>query len=394
MSGILINSERCIGCGVCVSACPFNALEMKDGKAEVNANCKVCKICIKQCPVETITFEEAKNKTVDKSAYRDILVFVEHESGNIHPVTLELIGKAREMAVVINQKVNCIFIGSNISDGAKQLLEYGVSKVYVYDDKALEHFRVDNYANMFEDCIHKTLPVCVLVGATAVGRSLAPRVATRFKAGLTADCTVLEMRENTDVVQIRPAFGGNIMAQILTTHTRPQFATVRYQVMDAARKVENPDGEVIVCDVDTEKVKSKIEIHEVTTKEIEDDISSAERIVVAGNGIKDELGYQLVCQLAEALGASIAVTRPMAEKGFANHLHQIGLSGRTVKPKLIICCGVSGSIQFTSGMNNSEVIMAINNDPEASIFKIAHHAIVGDLFEVIPELLQKIKGEN
>ena len=394
MSGIIINKELCIGCGVCISSCPFNALEMVDGKVEVNANCKVCKICINQCPVNAITFEEVTDSVVDKDAYRDILVFVEHEGGKIHPVTLELIGKAREMAAVINQEVNCIFIGSNIHHEAQLLLEYGVARVFVYDNQALEHFRVDNYANMFADCINKAFPVCVLVGATAVGRSLAPRVATRFKAGLTADCTVLEMRENTDLVQIRPAFGGDIMAQILTTHTRPQFATVRYQVMDMAHKVENPHGELIVCEVDAEKIKSDIEIQAVSAKEAQLDISAAERIVVAGNGVKDEFGYQLVCELAKALDASIAVTRPLMEKGFADYLHQIGLSGRTVKPKLIICCGVSGSIQFTSGMKNSEVIMAINNDPEAPIFKIAHHAMVGDLFEIIPELLQKIKGEN
>ena len=391
MSGIVIDYAKCINCGVCISACSFTALENIHNKIEVNANCKACKVCIKQCPVEAISMEE-KNTNIDKSAYKDILVFVEHMKGEIHPVTIELIGKALEMTESLNQKVNCVFIGFQIVEKADTLLEYGVNKVFVYDDSELEYFKVDNYANILEDCIKETMPTCVLVGATTTGRSLAPRVATRFRTGLTADCTVLEMRENTDLVQIRPAFGGNIMAQILTTNHRPQFATVRYKVMNAATKIEMPFGEVINCKFDPQRVESKIIIHDIEEKKMEVDISNADIIVVAGNGVKDEKGFQLINELAKQLDATLAVTRPLVEKQFASYLLQIGLSGRTVKPKLIICCGVSGAIQFTAGMQNSEVIVAINNDPEAAIFKMAHYAIVGDLYEIVPDLLEKMKG--
>ena len=394
MSGIIIDNNLCTKCELCISSCPFNALGIVDDKIEVNANCKVCKICIKQCPVAAISLQEESQVAINKADYRDILVFVEHTKGKIHPVTIELIGKALEMVRITNQKVNCIFIGANILTEANKLLEYGVNKVFVYDDIALEYFKVDSYANVFEQCINATKPTCVLVGATTTGRSLAPRVATRFHTGLTADCTVLEMRENTDLVQIRPAFGGNIMAQILTTNHRPQFATVRYKVMNPANKVENICGEVVKCGINPKMLESKIAITKVSEKLVEVDISSADFIVVAGNGVKDEKGFQLVNDLAKQLKAVVAVTRPLVEKNFASYLYQIGLSGRTVKPKLIICCGVSGAIQFTAGMSSSDTIIAINNDPEAAIFELAHYGIVGDLFEVIPALLAKMKGGN
>lgn len=391
MSGLVFDREKCTLCGLCVTQCPFNALSIENNQVEVNANCKMCKICIKQCPVQAITLQEAKRESINKEEYQDILVFVEHEKGKIHPVTIELIGKAQELAAVTKQKVNCLFIGSDIKENAKELLDYGVSKVFVYDNKELEYFKVDNYANAFEDCIKKNKPSSILVGATTTGRSLAPRVATRFRTGLTADCTILEMRENSDLIQIRPAFGGNIMAQIITTNHRPQFATVRYKVMNPAKKVE-PTGEVVLCELPQEQLQSKIKIHQVEEKQPEVDISSADILVVAGAGVKDEAGFELVKQLADNLDGIVAVTRPLVEKNFASYLYQIGLSGRTVKPRLIVCCGVSGAIQFTAGMNNSDIIVAINNDPEAPIFNVAHHAVVGDLYEVIPQLLTLIEG--
>ena len=297
-----------------------------------------------------------------------------------------------ELAKVINQDVYCLFIGHDIKKEANQLLNYGVKKVLVYQDLKLRYFKVDSYTNVFEDAIKRLMPNTVLVGATTTGRSLAPRVAVRFKTGLTADTTVLQMRENTDLVQIRPAFGGNIMAQILTTKTRPQFATVRYKVMDSAKKVDHIDGEVIVIDFNDKLLDSKNDILDVKRKETTFEISEAEVVIVAGSGVKDEKGMKLVEELAKQLNGVVGVTRPMVEKGAADYLHQIGLSGRTVKPKLIITCGVSGAIQLVTGMDNSETIMAINNDPHAPIFKCAHYAIVGDLYEILPRLINQIKG--
>lgn len=394
MSGIVIDHSACINCGICISGCPFNALSDESGQVEVNAGCRVCKICIGLCPVKAISLQESIKKLINKDDYQGILVYVEHTDGKIHPVTYELIGKALELAKVIKQDVNCLFIGHDVHKAANELLAYGVKKVLVYQDQALRYFRVDNFANMFEDAIKRLMPNTVLVGATTTGRSLAPRVAVRFKTGLTADTTVLQMRPNTDLVQIRPAYGGNIMAQILTTKNRPQFATVRYKVMDSAKKVDHIDGEVILVDFDRSLLDSKIDILDIKRKEATFEISEAEVVVVAGSGVKDDKGMMLIEELAQLLNGVVGVTRPMVEKGKANYLHQIGLSGRTVKPKLIITCGVSGAIQFVAGMDSSETIMAINSDPEAPIFKCAHYGIVGDLYEILPRLINQIKGGN
>jgi electron transfer flavoprotein alpha subunit len=394
MAGIVIDHAKCIGCQTCVGVCPFGALSMVDGRIEVSAACKLCKACIGACPVEAISFAQIQLEELDKSAFNGVMVYVEHNQGRIHPITYELIGKARQLAGVIHQPVYAVFIGSGITDAARTLLDYGVDEVVVYDDPALAFYRQDNYANAFSDAVEKYRPVSVLVGSTTTGRSMAPTVATRFHTGLTADTTVLQMRANTDMVQIRPAFGGNIMAQILTANSRPQFATVRYKVMDPAAKVEHPTGRVTVRALTPRQLASRIRVLNVEKLPPVTDISAAEIVVVAGSGVRDERGLAMVKQLAQALGGVVGYTRPMVEKGIGTNHYQIGLSGRTVKAKLIITVGVSGAIQFVSGMQDSELIMAINSDPEAPIFKTAHVAVVGDLYEILPQLLARIAGKE
>jgi electron transfer flavoprotein alpha subunit len=309
----------------------------------------------------------------------------------LHPVTIELVGKAKELAAKTDMQVSVVLIGYELDETAESLLDYGVSKVYVYDDKELESFRVDAYANVMADIINTAKPSVVLVGGTSIGRSLAPRVATRFKTGLTADCTKLDIKDNTDLVQIRPAFGGNIMAQIITTHTRPQFATVRYKVMDSAKKTDRI-GEVIHKKAAPEMLKSDMEVIRIQKKEKKQSITEADVLVVAGQGVKSKEDLTIVQKLADILGGQMASTRPMVEKGWIDYTKQIGLSGRTVKPKLIITCGVSGAIQFCACMNSSDMIIAINSDENAPIFKIAHYGIVGDLYKVVPELIERIEG--
>jgi electron transfer flavoprotein alpha subunit len=392
MSKIKIDEGRCDGCGICITRCPFGALAMEAGRVVPNAGCKLCKICIKQCPAGAITLEEtAAAAGLDKTAWRGILVYVEHLDGVLHPVTLELIGKARQLAERIHHPVYALWIGANLENRAADLLKYGVDRVLVYDDEALRYFRADTYTNIFEDGIHALKPTAVLVGATSVGRSLAPRVAARFRTGLTADCTQLEMKPETDLVQIRPAFGGNIMARILTTHTRPQFATVRYKVMEPAACVDRPAGEVIRGEIGPGRLESRIKVVEVVAKEKQENISDAEVLVVAGRGVKNAADLTLLEELAGLLGGEIACTRPLVETGWFSYTRQIGLSGRTVKPKLIITCGVSGAVQFTACMNGSERIFAINQDRTAPIFKVAHYGIVGDLYQILPQLIAKIK---
>ncbi len=394
MSKLICNQDKVNESNVeeLIKVCPFGAIEYKQGKIEINAGCKMCKICVKKGPTGVMEFVETEEVKIDKSLWKGIGVYVDHVEGVIHPVTMELIGKARELASVVNFPVYCVFIGWNIKEKAKELLHYGVDEVFVYDFEELKDFRIEPYTAAFEDFVNKVKPSSLLVGATTIGRSLAPRVAARFRTGLTADCTMLEMKENTDLVQIRPAFGGNIMAQILCPNTRPQMSTVRYKVMNAPERQCDPTGKITICDIDREKLVSKIEVLKVTKKEVEENISDAEVIIAVGRALKSEKDMAMIEELAELLGAQIAGTRPTIEAGWINAKKQIGLSGRTVKPKLIIALGISGAVQFTAGMNSSERIFAINKDENASIFNVAHYGIVGDIYEIVPGLIENIKN--
>lgn len=391
MSKIAVLERKCTGCGLCSQNCPFGAIDMVNGKPELNAACKVCGICVKSCPQNAILKLETKTENVDKSKWNDILVFTEVSGGRLHPVGLELIGKALELAAPVGFRVKAVLAGNGVSDYARELLHYGVSEVAVYDDPELGYFRADAYAACVEDYIKYAHPSVVLVGATSLGRSLAPRLSTRFRTGLTADCTRLELRQNTDLVQIRPAFGGNIMAQIVTTHTRPQFATVRYKVMNPAVRRDEPSGEILMRKLPKAVAQSKASCVSVTPVPPKNSISDAEILVVGGRGLQKESDLGMIRELAALLGGDWATTRPLVEKGWTTNERQIGLSGRTVRPKLIITCGVSGAIQFTACMNASDHIVAINNDPSAPIFDVAHIAIVDDLYKVLPELIRNLK---
>lgn len=373
-----------------IQLCPFGAIENTDGSIQITAACKMCMICVKKGPAGVMEFCE-ESVTVDKSLWKGIGVYVDHMDGNIHPVTMELIGKACELAKSVHFPVYCLFIGSNIRHRAEELLHYGVDEVFVYDEEELKQFRIEPYTAVVEDFIKKIKPSSFLVGATMTGRSLAPRAAARFRTGLTADCTKLLMMENSDLVQIRPAFGGNIMAQIRCPSTRPQMATVRYKVMNAPVRNCEMSGKITCCTIEKSKLQSGIHVLEVTKKETETNISDAEVIIAIGRAVKSKKDLAMIEELASLLDAQIAGTRPMAEAGIIPAKRQIGLSGRTVKPKLILTFGISGSVQFTAGMNGSEQIFAVNTDPHAPIFKIAHYGIVGDIYEVIPQLIRDIR---
>ena len=282
--------------------------------------------------------------------------------------------------------------GNNIKDKCGQLLDYGVDEVFVYDSEEYDKFRIEPYSAALEDYINNNKPSIMLVGGTTLGRSLAPRLAARFKTGLTADCTILDVQENTDLDQIRPAFGGNIMAHINTPNSRPQFATVRYKIFNIPEKVEDPKGKVTLCSVEKDKLTSNIKVLETKIKNKVVGIEEAEVIVVASRAFKKEEDLKMLNELADALGAQIAGTRPTIECGWVDPKKQIGLSGRTVKPKLIITCGVSGAVQFVAGMKGSDYIIAINQDEKAPIFDVAHLGIIGDIYEIIPKLTEKIKA--
>ena len=394
MAQIAVIERKCTGCEQCVSACPFSAIDMIGGKAQMNAACKVCGLCLKQCPQGAIIRLETKVDSVDKTKWSDILVFAEQSEGSLHPVCLELIGEAQRLAAGKDQKVKAVILGGHVEDCARELRHYGVDEVHVYEGEELSFFRADAFAACVEDCIKKIKPSVVLVGATALGRSLAPRLSTRFRTGLTADCTQLELKANTDLVQIRPAFGGNIMAQIVTPNTRPQFATVRYKVMEAPKRMEEEKGEVLRQRMPKAVRDSRVKL--VSTEPVPKvaNISDAEILVVAGRGLQKKEDLEMVRELASLLGGEYAVTRPLAEKGWESNARQIGLSGRTVRPKLIITFGVSGAIQFTAGMDQAEHIIAVNSDKDAPIFKLAHVCIVSDLYEVLPQMISKLKEKE
>ncbi len=374
-----------------IDLCPFNAIEDHSGDLYINSGCKMCRLCVKNSQGAIELKEEDDKPQVDKGAWRGITVYIDHFDGEIHPVSLELIGKARELAEVINHPVQALIMGEDIKILAEEVLHYGVDEVHIYEDKKLKDFKVENHTAVFEDFINKVKPSSILVGATTLGRSLAPRVAARFKTGLTADCTILKMKENTDLVQIRPAFGGNIMAQIVTENHRPQFCTARYKVFDAPEKGEK-FGKIITQDIDSNLLNSKINVLNVFKKEKEESISDAEVIIAIGRGVQKEEDLNFINELADLVGGQIAVTRPLIENGWFDAKKQVGLSGRTVKPKLIFAIGIHGAVQFTAGMENSETIIAINKDENAPIFNCAHIGVVGDLYKVVPELIEKIKG--
>lgn len=393
MKKLIINTEKITDIPSFLKLCPFGALEYKDAAVSPTAACKMCKICVKKGPEGAAEIVEEDASVIDKSEWRGICVYVDHEAGNIHPVTLELIGKARELADKVGHEVYCLFMGENIRKEAEELLHYGVDKVFLYENKKLEHYVTEPYTAVFEDFINNVKPSAILVGATAVGRQLAPRVAARFRTGLTADCTILDINEDTDLIQIRPAFGGNIMAEIHTPNNRPQLATVRYKIMEAPERSESVSGEIIPCSIGEDKLASAMVVTAVEPKPKLKTIESASVLVVAGRGVKAKEDLAMLEELAALLGGELAVTRPVAEAGFADAKRQIGLSGKTVRPKLIITCGVSGAIQFAVGMRNSDCIIAINTDENAPIFKFANYGIVGNLYDIAPALIKKLKGE-
>ena len=375
---------------ILMELCPFGAISYENGRLDISSGCKMCKMCVRKGGGLVEYTEEVKS--IDKSLWRGICVYADCSGGKLHRVTFELCGKAKELAAVTGHPVYALVIGHNTAHCAETLLHYGVDKVFVYDHGEFADFRIEPYTAAFCDFIEKEKPSSILVGATNLGRQLAPRVAARCRTGLTADCTVLQMKENTDLVQIRPAFGGNIMAQIVTPHTRPQFCTVRYKVFAEPKPTADASGEIVTMAVTDGMLRSAIEITGIVEKPKDIDISEAEVIVAVGRGASGEALRNLAKELADLLGGVVACSRPLVEDNVYDAKHQIGLSGRTVKPKLIITLGISGAVQFAAGMKGSDCIVAINTDPAAPIFDVAHYCVVGDVNEILPKLIARIKG--
>ena len=392
MKEIRVIEDKCVGCGVCVQACPFGAIKIVDGKAKISEDCRLCGICVSECPYQAIEITGEEEEAVDLSDYRGVLVFGEQREGKIEPVVYELIGKGRELADKLGEELSCVILGYNMREQAEDLISYGVDKVYLYDHPLLEIFRDDPYTDLIVDLVNKVKPNIFLIGATFIGRSLAPRIASRLKTGLTADCTGLEIDpESKLLLQTRPAFGGNVMATIICKNRRPQMATVRYKIMKRAEKVPGYEGEVVTLQFDPEKVRDRVKVKKFVKEEAGVSLTEAEIIVSGGKGLGGPEGFKLMQELADLLGGAVGASRIAVDEGWISYPHQVGLSGKTVRPKLYIACGISGSVQHLAGMGGSDVIIAINKDPSAPIFKIADIGIVGDLYEIVPKLISKIK---
>jgi electron transfer flavoprotein alpha subunit len=365
--------------------CPFNAFDYIDSYLSINAACKLCKLCVKKGPDGVCELIEEEGPMIDKSVYKGITVYVEQQDNIAHPVAWELIGKAKELATITNEPVYALIIGNDTSKMVEQALAYGVDNVFVYEDDDYEQFNIDRYTACVEDFYQREHVNIILIGGTSQGRSFAPRIAARLRTGLTADCTKLDIKENGDLLQIRPAFGGNIMAKIHTPNHRPQLATIRYKMFQAPPVVIS-HGEVTYCDTKQLPKRSTIEHLEIVSQDTDQDISDAEIIIAVGRAFKKKEDLALVEPLRKSLNAELACTRPLIENGWFDPRRQIGLSGRTVKPKLIINLGISGAVQYIEGMKNAELIISVNSDADNKLFDISHYAIVGDVYEVLKEL--------
>lgn len=393
MQDIEVVLDKCTGCKLCIKACLYGAIEVVDKKAIIKDNCNLCGACVEACKYEAILIKVQPKISRDKDQYRGLWVFAEQRNGEISPVVFELLGEGRKLADELRTELSALLIGANIEKKAEELIQAGADKVYLTDDPVLKDVVDEVYAAIIVDLIGEYKPEIVLAGATALGRSLIPRVASILETGLTADCTVLAIEGTRKLLlQTRPAFGGNIMATIICPEKRPQMATVRPHVMKKPVRDESRRGEVIKKSVNKEKLSWRIRVLdfiEDITEKVE--LEEAEIIVSGGRGLGKAENFKIIQELANVLGAAVGASRAAVDAGWIPYSHQVGQTGKTVCPKLYVACGISGAIQHLAGMQTSDVIVAINKDSSAPIFQVATYGIVGDLFEVVPALTTKFK---
>jgi len=394
---LIIDTERCTGCGVCLERCPFNSLTIVDNVVEVDeATCTLCGACAKQgvCPFDAIDLvrEEKIQNHVNLEEYRNFWIFAEQKKGVIQGVVYELLGKARELADARQQEVWAILLGKNVAGQAQELISRGADKVIVVEDDSLEFFEDGTYSNIITRLCRKYKPESVLCGATTIGRALIPRVAVQLKTGLTADCTELHIdSEKGLLVQTRPAFGGNIMARILCPNHRPQMSTVRHKVFEEAQPDYSRTGDVITEAMEQEDVFALSRVVDVI-EDVEEtvNITEANYIISGGRGIKGPENFTLIEDLAKSLDGAVGASRAAVDEGWIPYSHQVGQTGKTVNPTIYVACGISGQIQHLVGMQSTDIIIAINKDKDAPMMKIATYALHGDLFEIIPELVKQL----
>jgi len=423
---VKIDGGGCIGCGACAANCPVEAIAMVDGIAVVDPEkCIECGACVGVCPVQAITMpggEQGKASLTDETKEErpvpaenagkteqpvpagevkvsessaqgsGVWVFIEQMEGQAAPVSWELLGEGRKLADKLGVELAGIILGSETGPLAAEAFAYGADTVYLVEHPVLAKYRTQPYAEALVDLAGRYSPDIFLMGATTLGRDLSGRVATALETGLTADCTVLEISREGLLEQTRPAFGGNIMATILCRKHRPQMATVRPRVMAMPPKVEGRQGRLIreTVNLDESRVKTRVVeyIKEGTAAVY---LDKAEIIVAGGRGIGSAKNWRLVEELARTVGGTVGASRAAVEAGWIPVAHQVGQTGQTVRPRIYFALGISGAIQHLVGMQGSDTIIAVNNDPEAPIFKVATYGIVGDINVVIPEMIEQLR---
>lgn len=390
---LLINKDKCVGCTLCVKACPFAALSMSGKKAVVKPElCTLCSACIDACKFSAISIKREKTIDVDKEA-KGVWVFCEQKRGVIQPVSFELLGKGRELADKLKTELCAVLLGHDVEPRALDLIHRGADTVYLVDHPALKHFLDDPYTQVLIRLIKKYKPEIVLCGATSIGRSLISRVAVKIHTGLTADCTALDIDPVKKILlQTRPAFGGNIMATIITPNHRPQMSTVRHKVMKEAAHDPKHKGKIIKESFEETVFASRTKILDVVEELTSTvNLTEADVIVSGGRGMGGPENFKILEELATVLNAAVGSSRAAVDSGWIPYSHQVGQTGKTVCPKIYIACGISGQIQHLVGMQSSDMIIAINRDPQAPIFSVATIGVVGDLFEIVPLLTKKLK---
>jgi len=393
-----IDIEKCTGCKICEKTCPFGAITVTDKIAKVQENCTLCGACVSTCPAGAITIERRQIPKEELDKFSGIFIWgeCEEKGRDLVPkkVVKELLNQGRRLADRLKQNLAVVVLGNGKVDGLQELINYGADRVIRCRNKLLDNYTTDGFSNVLCTVISKERPSIFLFGATPRGRELAPRIAARLHLGLTADCTGLDIDEEDQLVQTRPAFGGNIMASIISPYTRPQMATVRPNVFPCEKYAKTKNGEI----EDFEVVLSQTSIRTNTvdikqlTGQREISIEEADIIISAGKGCEKKENLKLIKELADELGGVVAGSRAIVELDWIPHTRQVGQSGHTVGPELYIAVGISGAVQHIVGMSSAKTIIAINKDPNAPIFKVADLGIVGDAMEILPALIKGLKS--